>query len=328
MSDGIVFMDGEYMRPQEASMSIFDTGFVWGDGVYDVTSTWNGWFFMLDEHLERFARSCEGFRLENPYSFEEMRRICAECVDRAGLSNAYVKMQITRGVPPPGVRDPRGLTPSVVVYAVPYVWIWGEDRCRQRREPLRERRRARLLERHRPALQELQPGRPGAGAPGGIRPRVRRRPPGRARRLPHRGAGLQLLRRARRHRREPGPQRARRDHAAGGARDLRTRGDPVRAAQDPTRRARRGERGVRQHHRGRGDAGDRHQRHAGGQRPRRWATATATPASSRAASSRSTGASARRAGTASGWRTSSRADARDSRVSAPPWRDRTSRKRL
>ena len=130
MSDGIVFIDGEYMRPQDATMSIFDTGFVWGDGVYDVTSTWNGWFFMLDEHLERFQRSCEGFRIENPWSFEEMRRICAECVDRAGLSNAYVKMQITRGVPPPGVRDPRGLKPSVVVYAVPYVWIWGEDRCR------------------------------------------------------------------------------------------------------------------------------------------------------------------------------------------------------
>ena len=130
MSDGIVFIDGEYMRPDEARMSIFDTGFVWGDGVYDVTSTWNGWFFMLDEHLERFGRSCAGFRLQNPWSFEAMRRICAECVDRAGLSNAYVKMQITRGVPPPGVRDPRGLKPSVVVYAVPYVWIWGEDKCR------------------------------------------------------------------------------------------------------------------------------------------------------------------------------------------------------
>ena len=130
MSDGIVFIDGEYMRPEEATMSIFDTGFVWGDSVYDVTSTWNGWFFMLDEHLERFHRSCEGFRIENPYSFEEMRRICAECVGRAGLSNAYVKMQITRGVPEPGARDPRGLTPSLVVYAIPYVWIWGEDKCR------------------------------------------------------------------------------------------------------------------------------------------------------------------------------------------------------
>ena len=130
MSDGIVFIDGEYMSPEDATMSIFDAGFVWGDSVYDVTSTWNGWFFMLDEHLERFRRSCEGFRIENPYSFGEMRRICAECVDRAGLSNAYVKMQITRGVPPHGVRDPRGLVPSVVVYAVPYVWIWGEDKCR------------------------------------------------------------------------------------------------------------------------------------------------------------------------------------------------------
>ena len=130
MSDGIVFIDGEYMRPEDATMSIFDAGFVWGDSVYDVTSTWNGRFFMLDEHLERFRRSCEGFRLENPWSFEEMRRICAECVHRAGLSNAYVKMQITRGAPAPGVSDPRSPKPGVVVYAIPYVWIWGEDKCR------------------------------------------------------------------------------------------------------------------------------------------------------------------------------------------------------
>ena len=176
MSDGIVFIDGDYMAPEDATMSIFDVGFVWGDCVYDVTSTWNGWFFMLDEHLERFQRSCEGFRLENPYSFEEMRRICAECVERTGLANTYVKMQVSRGVPPPGVRDPRGLKPIVLVYAVPYVWIWGEDKCRNGANPLCERRRARVVEGHRPALQELQPGRPRAGAPGGLRQRLRRRP--------------------------------------------------------------------------------------------------------------------------------------------------------
>ena len=130
MSDGIVFIDGEYMPPDEAKMSVFDTGFVWGDSVYDVTSTWNGWFFMLDDHLERFQRSCEGFRLPNPYSFEEMRRICAECVDRSELASSYVKMQITRGVPESRVLDPRKMKPVVVVYAVPYEWIWGEDKCR------------------------------------------------------------------------------------------------------------------------------------------------------------------------------------------------------
>ena len=55
-------------------MSIFDLGFVWGDSVYDVASTWEGWFFMLD--------------------------------------------------------DPRALQSRVVVYAIPYVWIWGQYKCR------------------------------------------------------------------------------------------------------------------------------------------------------------------------------------------------------
>ena len=126
--DGIVFIDGEYVKPEDARMTIFDAGFVWGDTVYDVTSTWNGVFFMLDEHLDRFERSCEGFRLENPYGRDEMRRILAECVDRAGLENAYVKMQMTRGV----MRnvDPRLGDPQLVSYAIPYVWLWGEDKTR------------------------------------------------------------------------------------------------------------------------------------------------------------------------------------------------------
>lgn len=130
MTQGVVYIDGEYTSTANARMSIFDMGFVWGDSVYDVTSTWRGSFFMLDEHLERFQRSCEGFRLENPYPREEMRRICAECVQRAGLQDSYVKMQITRGVPEPGVIDPRALRAQVVIYAIPYVWIWGEDKCR------------------------------------------------------------------------------------------------------------------------------------------------------------------------------------------------------
>ena len=61
MSEGCVFIGGEYVAPEDAKMSIFDAGFVWSDTVYDVTSTWAGWFFMLDEHLERFQRSCAGF---------------------------------------------------------------------------------------------------------------------------------------------------------------------------------------------------------------------------------------------------------------------------
>lgn len=129
MSQGVVFIDGVYTTPAQARMSIFDAGFVWGDTVYDVASTWKGWFFMLDEHLERFSRSCDGFRLVNPYSLEETRRICAECVQRSQLDDAYVKIQITRGVLAPGAIGPRQSACALTVYAIPFVWIWGREKC-------------------------------------------------------------------------------------------------------------------------------------------------------------------------------------------------------
>ena len=79
MKDGIVFIDNEFVSPEHARMSIFDVGFVSGDCAYDVTSTWKGWFFMLEEHLDRFLHSCDRFQLKSPYSRDEIRQICAEC---------------------------------------------------------------------------------------------------------------------------------------------------------------------------------------------------------------------------------------------------------
>ena len=70
---GVVFIDGQFVAPEEARMSIFDYGFTWGDCVYDVTSVWKGWFFKLDEHLERFERSCAGFRLTCPFFMRSSR---------------------------------------------------------------------------------------------------------------------------------------------------------------------------------------------------------------------------------------------------------------
>jgi len=125
-----VFIDGEFVPPEEARMSIFDYGFTWSDCVYDVTSVWHGWFFKLDEHLERFERSCEGFRLTLPYDRDEVKAILAECVDRAGLEDAYVKVEVTRGLTPNQSRDLRLAQNRFTAYAIPFVWIWGEDKCR------------------------------------------------------------------------------------------------------------------------------------------------------------------------------------------------------
>jgi branched-chain amino acid aminotransferase len=127
---GVVFIDGEFVAPEQARMSIFDYGFTWGDCVYDVTSVWRGWFFKLDEHLERFERSCAGFRLLCPHSRAEIKAILAECVDRAGLEDAYVKVEVTRGTTPGNSRDLRLARNRFTAYAIPYIWIWGEDKCR------------------------------------------------------------------------------------------------------------------------------------------------------------------------------------------------------
>jgi len=130
LSDGIVFIDGEYVKPADAKMSVFDVGMVWGDAVFDVTSTWDGRFFMLEQYLDRFEHSLERFQLSNPYSREEVRRICAECVDRSGYENTYVKFQLWRGLSPGYGEDLRLGECHFMAYAIPYVWLWGEEQCR------------------------------------------------------------------------------------------------------------------------------------------------------------------------------------------------------
>jgi branched-chain amino acid aminotransferase len=130
VGDGVVFIDGDFVAPEDARMSIFDYGFTWSDCVYDVTSVWRGWFFKLDEHLDSFERSCAGFRLTCPYTRDEVKGILAECVDRAGLENAYVKVEVTRGLTPNQSRDIRLAENRFTGYAIPYVWVWGEEKCR------------------------------------------------------------------------------------------------------------------------------------------------------------------------------------------------------
>ena len=83
MASGCVHIGGEFVELDDAKMSIFDTGFLHSDVVYDVTTSWQGYIFKLDEHLERFTASCSGFRLTNPYSKDETARLLAECVRRA-----------------------------------------------------------------------------------------------------------------------------------------------------------------------------------------------------------------------------------------------------
>jgi branched-chain amino acid aminotransferase len=132
MAEGVAFIDDKYVLSDEAKISVFDLGFSRSDAVYDVVSTWKGRFFRLDDHVERFLRSCEGVRIACSYSQEEIKRILAECVYRAGLQDAYVEVAATRGrFLVPGSRDLRQTKPTFLAYAIPYVWIAPPEKQRE-----------------------------------------------------------------------------------------------------------------------------------------------------------------------------------------------------
>ena len=120
---GAAWIDGEFVPARDARIRILDTGFVRSDLTYDVVGVWDGAFFRLDDHLERFKRNWLRLRLTPPLDRPEMRDVLIQLVARSGLREAYVAMIVTRGVPGPGERDPRHFENRFYAYAIPYVWI-------------------------------------------------------------------------------------------------------------------------------------------------------------------------------------------------------------
>jgi branched-chain amino acid aminotransferase len=126
-SSGCAFQRGEYVPIARASIPMTDWGFLRSDATYDVVTVWDGAFFRLDTHLDRFFASCARFRLDPGLSRSQVAGVLTECVRRSGLRRSYVEMIVTRGQPPWGSRDPRQAVNHFCAFAVPFVWIANEE---------------------------------------------------------------------------------------------------------------------------------------------------------------------------------------------------------
>ena len=129
-SQGIAYCGGKYMPVEKASIPILDPAFTKSDVVFDAISAWDGYFFKLEDHLERFHRSCDYIRVSPRISDDEIRRIMAECVTRSDFDHAVVYILCTRGRYPGGTAtgDPREAENEFIAYAVPYYWIVPRER--------------------------------------------------------------------------------------------------------------------------------------------------------------------------------------------------------
>lgn len=125
---GAAFLDGRFTPISEAKISLLDLGFSRSDATYDVVHVWRGAFFRLDDHLDRFERSCARWHFDVQVDRQALVEILVKCVKLTGLRDAYVEMGVTRGDLVPGTRDPRACTNRLFVYAIPFVWILPFER--------------------------------------------------------------------------------------------------------------------------------------------------------------------------------------------------------
>ncbi len=99
----IVYVNGEYLPDTEATVSIFDRGFLFADGVYEVTSVLGGRLIDFDGHARRLERSLGELAMTPPIGRDDLLEVHRQLVARNGVEEGMVYLQITRGAP--GDRD-------------------------------------------------------------------------------------------------------------------------------------------------------------------------------------------------------------------------------
>lgn len=112
----IVFVNGQYLPEEEGKISIFDRGFLFADGVYEVSSVLNGKLIDNTSHLRRLRRSLKELEMPSPASDQEIEAIQKELISRNQLTEGLVYLQVTRGSADRDFAYPSPATPSLVMF--------------------------------------------------------------------------------------------------------------------------------------------------------------------------------------------------------------------
>ena len=113
----LIYIDGDFLPKAEAKVSVFDHGLLYGDGVFEGIRSYNGRVFKLDEHLERLYDSAKSIMLQIPMPIETMKETVLETLRRNHLSEAYIRLVVTRGVGDLGLDPDKCPKPSIIIIA-------------------------------------------------------------------------------------------------------------------------------------------------------------------------------------------------------------------
>jgi D-alanine transaminase len=117
----MVFLNGKFLPIEEATVSVLDRGFIFGDGVYELVPVYSRVPFRLDEHLARLERSLGEVRIRNPYTRAQWRETIYRLVDGQAFEDQGIYFQVTRGVAKRDHAFPKEAQPTVFMMANPLV---------------------------------------------------------------------------------------------------------------------------------------------------------------------------------------------------------------
>ena len=111
-----VYVNGQYLPEQEATVSIFDRGFLFSDGVYEVTSVLGGKLIDFGGHAKRLQRSLDELEMANPVTEDELLDIHRELVRLNDIDEGLIYLQVTRGAADRDFAYPEDATPTIVLF--------------------------------------------------------------------------------------------------------------------------------------------------------------------------------------------------------------------
>jgi D-alanine transaminase len=117
----IVYLNGQFLPIEQAYVPVLDSGFMFGDGAYEVIPVYSRHAFRLREHLQRLENSLQGLRLTNLYSLAEWENLVLALIKRNQAEDQSLYLQVTRGVAPRNHAFPKGVTPTVFMMSNPLI---------------------------------------------------------------------------------------------------------------------------------------------------------------------------------------------------------------
>jgi D-alanine transaminase len=121
MAEMTVFLNGKLLPAEQASVSVLDRGFIFGDGIYELVPVYSRVPFRLDEHLTRLERSLGEAKIRNPYSRAQWRGHIYQLIDAQSFDDQGVYFQVTRGVAKRDHALPKNIEPTVFMMSNPLV---------------------------------------------------------------------------------------------------------------------------------------------------------------------------------------------------------------